>query len=217
MPKRRGTPLSLKSTAGYTQRECSQPPLSGGRRAPPMVPGRIPLREEAELFSGVPKASAEPKTGAIHFGPSHIASKTLDFSLVPPEVDDRNSRARGMGHKPDGDSHPSSISINPLRTNDNNEESLLILAPSPSGGIPIERQLTLATSGNDPTTTGFYGLSEMEIAERQEGAKETTIPDTINPLLFDSTVLIANNVSHQLLFLDKSYKTNQNISVLLFL
>ena len=111
-----------------------------------------------------------------------------------------------MGHKPDGDSHPSSISINPLRTNNNNEESLLISAPSPSGGIPIERQLTLATSGIDPTTIDFYGLSEMEIDERQEGAKETTIPDTSNTHLLNNSDFIDNNVSHSIYSLDKTYK-----------
>ena len=97
-----------------------------------------------------------------------------------------------MGRKPDGDSHPSSISVYPLRTN--NLESSTQSVPSPSGDIPIEPDL--ANSGTDPTTNGFYGLSEMELDERQEGAKETTITDNTKPPYFDSTVLNANNMSH---------------------
>ena len=207
MPKRRGTPFSLKTTAGYTQRECSQPPLSGGRRAPPSVPGRIPLREEAELFLGVTEASAEPTTGAILLEPSNI-SKTEGSSPQLPESDIGISRLGGMGRLSDGFSHLTSDSDhNPLRTN--NLESLPQSAPSPSGDIPIEANL--ATSGFDPTTNGFDALSEMEIDERQEGAQETTNTDTINPSFTnDLTVLNANNVSHP--FTD-IHKKVQNISV----
>ena len=210
MPKRRGTPLSLKSTAGYTQRECSQPPLSGGRRAPLRVPGRIPLREEAELFLGVTEASAEPKTGAIPLGPSNI-SKPEGSSPQPPESDIGISRLGGMGRLADGFSHLTSGSDNnPLRIN--TLESLPQSAPSPSGDIPIEA--SLANSGIDPTTNGFDALSVMEIDERQEGAKEqSTNTDTPIPLLFDSTVLNANNMSHSIYNIDKNI---QNISVLLF-
>ena len=208
MPKRRGTPFSLKSTAGHTQRERSLPPLPGGCRAPPMVPGRIPLREEAELFLGVTKASAEPTTGAILLEPSNI-SKTEGSSPQLPESDIGISRLGGMGRLSDGFSHLTSDSDNnPLRTN--NLESLPQSAPSPSGDIPIE--VNLATSGFDPTTNGFDALSEMEIDERQEGAQETTNTDTINPSFINSTVLIDNIMSRQTLFTDKSYKTTTNIS-----
>ena len=213
MPTRHMNTFGLKSNTGHTQSECSQPSTTDELRAPPAVPGRIPLRDEAELLQGVTKASAEPLTGAILFGPPQVASKPLDFSLVPPEVDDRNSRARGMGHKPDGDSHPSSISVNPLRNNNNHDKSLLISAPSPPGGTPIERQLTLATSGTDPTTNDVYGSSVREVDERQEGAKETTNSDTIKPSYFNHSVSLDNNVSHSTLFPDKSYKTSQNISL----
>ena len=210
MPKRRGTPLSLKSTAGYTQRECSQLPLSGGRRAPPRVPGRIPLREEAELFLDVTEASAEPKTGAIPLDPSNI-SKAEGSSPQPPESDIGNSRLGGMGRLSDGFSHLTSGSDNnPLRIN--NLESSSQSAPSPSGDTPIEANL--ATSGFDPTTNGFDALSVMEIDERQEGAKEqSTNSDTNNPPFIDSTVLIDNIMSRQTLITDKSYKTSTNISV----
>ena len=208
MPKRHRTNKSpFKSNSGHTQSERSSASSQGALRALPAVPGRIPLREEAELLVGVTKASAKPDTGATLFGPSHIASKPLDFSLVPPEVDDRNSRARGMGHKPDGDSHPSSISTYPLRTNCNNEEPLLMSAASPSGDTPTERPFVLANSGFDPTTNGFYGLSEVKLDERQEGAKERTTntdPSETDP--FYNSTFVDNNLSHQIYSLDKSYK-----------
>ena len=212
MPKRRGTHFNFNKTTGFTQRPCSLP-LSSVRRASQALPGRAPQVGEAELLSGVTQASAEPLTGAILFGPSHIASKPLDFSLVPPEVDDRNSRARGMGHKPDGDSHPSSISTYPLRTNCNNEEPLLMSAPSPSGDTPTERPFVLANSGIDPTTND---LSMMEIDERQEGAKEiTTNPDLIHTETdsFYNSTLNDNIMSHTTLFPDKQQLKKLNISI----
>ena len=196
MPKRRGTHSNLTKNTGFTQHTCSLP-FSSVRRASLALPGRAPQVGEAELLSGVTQASTEPLTGAIRFGPSHIASKSLDFSLVFPEVDDRNSRACGMGHKPDGDSHPSSISTYPLRTNCNNEGPLLMSAPSPSGDTPTERPFVLANSGIDPTTNDVYGLSEMEIDERLEGAKErSTKADIFNAPLNDLSVLNDNIMSH---------------------
>ena len=214
MPKRRGTPFSLKSTAGHIQRECSPPPLSGGRRAPPGVPGRIPLREEAALFSGVTKASAEPETGAILLGPS-IHSITEGSSPQSTESDFGNSRLGGMGRLPDGYSHPMSDSDNiPLRNNNHKLETLVLPAPSPSGDILAGLPLILANSGTDPTTNGFCGLSEMETDERQEETKEQTInADTFNPHLFDSTVLIDNLVSRQLLITDPHKKLNISVVV----
>ena len=214
MPKRRGTPLSLKSTAGYTQRECSQPPLSGGRRAPPAVPGRIPLREEAALFSDVTKASAEPETGAILLGPS-IHSITEGSSPQSTESDFGNSRLGGMGRLPDGYSHPMSDSDNiPLRNNNHKLEALVLPAPSPSGDILAGLPLILANSGIDPTINGFEALSVMEIDERQEGAKETTTnSDTFNPPFINSDVSNANNVSHSIYNTDKHF---QNISIAMY-
>ena len=216
MPERHRHKVSrLDPSAGFSQyKGSSSLPFSSVRRALQALPGRAPQVGEAELLSGVTQASAEPLTGAILFGPSQIASKTLDLSLDPPEVDDRDSRARGMGHELDGDSHPSSISTYPLRTNCNNEEPLLVSAPSPSGDTPTERPLVLANSGFDPTTNGFEALSVMEIDERQEGTKEySTNSDTFNTPLNDLSVLNDNNVSHQTLSTDKSYKTNQNSSL----
>ena len=212
MPKRHRKQNTNRNSLGHNQDPGSLP-LSSVRRASQALPGRILQKEEAELLSDVTQASAEPLTGAIPFGPSQIASKTLDLSLDPPEVDDRDSRARGMGHELDGDSHPSSISTYPLRTNCNNQEPLLMSAPSPSGDTPTERPFVLADSGTDPTTNEFCGLSGMEIDERQEGTKETTNSDTIKRSYFNHSVSLDNNVSHQPLFADKSYKTNINISV----
>ena len=213
MPKRHRKLTNNRNPPGHNQDPGSSIPPQQYRRALPALPGQAPQVGEAELLHCVTEAPAEPLTGAIPFGPSHIASKPLDFSLVPPEVDDRNSRARGMGHKPDGDSHPSSISINPLRTNELGIPSLS--APSPSGGIPIKRHSTLANSGIDPTTNGFEVLSVMEIDERQEGAKEqSTNSDTFNTSFINPLVSINNIMSHQPLFLDKSTLKNKNISLL---
>ena len=205
MPKRHRNINSNNKSAGSTQRSCALS-FSSVRRAFPALPGRAPQVGEAELLSGVTQASAEPETGAILFGTSHITSTTVDSSLLPPEVEGRNSRALGMGQKPDGDSHPSSISIFPLRTNV--LESPPLSAPSPSGGIPIKRPLTLANSGTDPTTNSFCGLSQMEVGERQEGAEGlTTNSDTFKPPYIDLSVLNDYIVSHSsLLFPDKQLK-----------
>ena len=213
MSKRHRNLQTNRNSPGHNQDPGSLLPSQSFRRASLALPGRAPQVGEAELLPDVTQASAEPLTGAILLGPSHIASTPLGFSLDLPEVDDRDSQARGMGHDLDGDSHPSSISSYPLRTKCNNEEPLLISAPSPSGGIPIERPFVLANSGFDPTTNGFCGLSEMETDERQEDTKETTNPDTNNTPLFDHSTLNDNLVSHQALFTDKSTNKIQNISL----
>ena len=206
MSKRHRNLQTNRNSPGHNQDPGSLLPSQSFRRASLALPGRAPQVGEAELLPDVTQASAEPLTGAILLGPSHIASTPLGFSLDLPEVDDRDSRARGMGHELDGDSHPSSTSNYPLRTNNNNLKSPLISTPSPSGGIPIERRPTLANSGFDPTTNDGYGLSEMEIDERQEGAKETTIPDTSNTHLLNNSDFIDNNVSHSIYSLDKTCK-----------
>ena len=196
MPKRHRNLNNNRKSPGHNQDPGSRLFLNN-RRALPALPGRAPQVGEAELLHCVTKAPAEPLIGAIPVGPSNIASKPLGFSLVPPEVDDRKSRARGMGHKPDGSSHPSSISTIPLRPNDNDEESLLMSAPSPSGDTPAEQPLILANSGFDPTNTAVYELSEMEAGRQQDGTKEqTTNPDIPNePILIDQ-ILNDNIVSH---------------------
>ena len=210
MPKRhRNTNFNHKTT-GYTQRSCALS-FSSVRRAFPALPGPIPQVEEAALFHGVTEASAEPDTGAILFGPSHITSTSVDVSLSL-EVEDRNSRALGMGQKPDGLSHPSLISDNIIPLHTNNLKSPPLSAPSPSGDIPIKRPLILANSGIDPTTN-VYGLSEVKFDERQEGAKErTTNTDLSETDSFYNSTFVDNIMSHpSLLFTDKTYKT-QNIS-----
>ena len=49
-----------------------------------------------------------------------------------------------------------------------------------------------ASSGNDPTT---YGLSEVEMDERQEKVKETTDPDIHNPHYLIDSALTENIMS----------------------
>ena len=203
MPKRRGTHSNLTKNTGFTQHSCSLP-LSSVRRATLALPGRAPQVGEAELLPGVTQASAEPLIGAIPSGPLDY-SKTEGLSPHPTESDIGNSRLDGMGRLPDGFSHLTSESDkNPLRNNI--LEPLLMPAPSPSGDIPAEQPLILATSGFDPTTIGVYGLSVMGIDERQEGAKEhATDSDTINPHSIDSSLYFANNVSRPISIIDKSY------------
>ena len=201
--KRRGTPLSLKSTAGYTQRECSQPPLSGGRRAPSRVPGRIPLREEAELFLGVTEASAEPKTGAIPLGPSKMrtdieASRFGHASMcsttnIPLRNDtlESNDSAKTVLIRGQPKKYTDELEIN------GSAKTVLIRGQSvgPSGNLGID------------SASAIYGLSEMEVGERHEGAKEISTFDTTNTDLLNDFVLIDdNNVSHQIYTLDKLHK-----------
>ena len=209
MPKRHRICKSpLKFNSEHTQSECSLPTYQCGRRAPPAVPGRIPLREEAELLSGVTEASAEPLIGAISLDPLNIPTSE-GLSPQQREYGVGNSRLGGMGRLPDGSSHPTSDSdIIPLRTNI--LESLPQLAPSPSGGIPIEP--ILANSGFDPTTIGFYGLSEMELDERQEGAKETTTNSDTNNSPFNHLTVLNDNIMSHVAFTDK-HKI-QNISII---
>ena len=213
MPKRhRNCKPPFKFNSEHTQSECSPPTIHCGRRAPPAVPGRIPLREEAELLSGVTKASAEPLIGATLSDPLHI-SHNEGPNPQQTGSDFGNSRLDGMGRLSDGHSHPTSNSdIIPLRIN--NLESPPLSATSPSGDMPIERPVTLANSGFDPTTNGFEALSVMEIDERQEGAKEATITDTIKSPFIDPTVLNDNIMSHQTLLTDKQIR-NLNISLAL--
>ena len=215
MPKRRGTHFHFKSNTGHTQSECSQLSITGKLRAPPAVPGRIPLREEAELLSGVTQASAEPLIGATLPDPLYISP---DEGSSPQKTgsDMGNSRLDGMGRLSDGHSHPTSSSdIIPLRIN--NSESPHLSITSPSGDIPKERPFILANSGIDPTTNSLEALSGMEIDERQEGAKESsTNPDlthTETDSFYNST-LTDNIMSHQTLFTDKSNHKPQNISVI---
>ena len=195
MPKRHRNRNPLYTSTDDSQYKCSLPPLPGGRRAPPAVPGRIPLREEAELFPGVTKASAEPETGAILFGP--LGTQSGDFSPQHLEADFGISRVVGMGQLSDGLSRPSSSFINPLRNNP------LELPPSsnpcPSGDKSMERPF--ADSGQGPTTND---LSGEELNERQEGAKEfTTNPDLTHTDLIINSTLIDHNMWHQSLFTDK--------------
>ena len=208
MPKGRRNKNHLNASAGLSQykRSGALSPSHSVRRALPALPGPIPQVEEAALFQGVTQASAEPDTGAILFGPSHNTSKTVGTSLSP-EVDDGNSRALGMGQKPDGFSHPSLISDN-IPLHNNLFKSPPSSAPSPSGDTPIKRPSILANSGIDPTTNGFYGLSGMEMNERQEGAREqTTNPDLTNTDLIHLSTFNDNIVSHSpFLFSDKTYK-----------
>ena len=213
MPKRhRNTNFNHKTT-GYTQRSCALSPSHSVRRALPALPGPIPQVEEAALFQGVTQASAEPLIGAIPSGPLNH-SKTEGLSPSPMESDFGNSRLGGMGRLSDGYSHPTSDS-NTIPLHTNNLESPPLSAPSPSGDTPIKRPLTLANSGTDPTTNG-YGLSDVKLDERQEGAKEhTTNSDTINPPFIDSSLLIANNVSHPNYNIDKTYNI-QTFSVMSF-
>ena len=185
MPERhRNTKHSFKSNSGHTQSECSTPSYQGGPRAPPAVPGRIPLREEAELLQGVTKASAEPATGAILSGPANFHSEGLSPQQM--EFDFETSR---LG--------PTKIPLRNNNSNNNILESLLISAPSNSGGIPIERNFTLANSGADPTT---LVLSEMEMDE------STSQPD-INkqPLLITFTLNDKIMSRNSFTFTDKTY------------
>ena len=197
MPNRHGP----KILNNREQRECSSASSQGAPRAHPAVSGRIPLREEAEILTGVTQASAEPLIGAIRSGPSNFHSE--GSSPQPLEVDSENSRVVGMGRLPDGSSRSSSISFNPLRNN--NVEPLLISAPSLSGDTPIEWPFTLANSGTDPTTNV---LSEMEIGERQEGAKElTTDSDIFHTHSLNLFTFNDNFMSHSsTLFPDKQLK-----------
>ena len=138
-------PFYLKSTTGHTQRECSQPPLSGGRRAPPVVPGRIPLREEAELFLGVTKAPAEPETGAIPLG-------HLNFT-------------------PDGFSHPMSDSDNiPLRYTNNHNN---LVESDYKNSAPFRGLGQLSGDSGDISMGSASGFIGDGIATK-EGAKEST-------------------------------------------
>ena len=146
MSTRHGKPEFCRQSANYSwyrrqgsnsflpfhKSECSQPPLQGGRRAPPMVPGRIPLREEAELFLGVTKASAEPETGAIPLG-------LLNF-------------------KPDGFSHPLSDSDNiPLRYTINNDN---LIESDYVNSAPFRGQIDQLSGSGDismGSASGFIG------------------------------------------------------------
>ena len=118
MPKRHRKSFNFKETAGLTQHSCSSIFPQNVRRASPALPGRLPQVEEAELFLGVTKASAEPDTGAIHFGPSPNTSKPVGLSLQM-EAEVGTSRIVGMGRLSDGFSRPSSTFNNPLRNSNN--------------------------------------------------------------------------------------------------
>ena len=210
MPKRHRKFNNTRNPPGHNQDPGSGLSTLDNRRALPALPGRIFQKEEAELLQCVTKAPAEPLIGAIPFGPAQNTSISVDISLSPPEVEGRNSRALGMGQKPDGDSHPSSNSINPLRNNNNNiSESLLMSAPSPSGGIPIERHFTLANSGIDPTT---MVLSGVKTSGRQERTNEPTLKsDTIKPPLIDFSTLNDRIMSHKTFtFSDKILNISQS-------
>ena len=197
MPKRHRNLNTNRNSPGHNQDPGSSISPRKYRRALPALPGRAPQVGEAELLSGVTKASAEPLTGAIPSGPQYY-SKTEGHSPQPTESDIGHYR---LGRLTDGFSHLKSDPNNiPLRTN-NNFKSLSQSAPSPSGDIPIE--FNLANSGIDPTTNG---LSIMEVDERQEGAKgRTTNSDTYNTPYLDHSLLFDNNMSHSsILFVDKT-------------
>ena len=164
-----------------------------------MVPGRIPLREEAALFSGVTKASAGPATGAIHSGPISLHPEGSSPQYL--EFDTETSRLEYKNASIDSN-------IIPLRNNNNNSnnhlESLHLSAPSLSGDTTIRWRLTLADSGTDLTTNGF---SDVDLSERQERMNEPTQKSDIIKLFYsDHSTLIDNSVSHSNLNLDEHNK-----------
>ena len=94
-----------------------------------------------------------------------------------------------MGQLPDGFSHPSSPSTNPLRnTISGNAGSVETVS---FRGQPMGQPVN---SGNDHTTNDLSGL---EMDERQEGAKESTSKSyTFKPPLLDLSTLNDSFMSH---------------------
>ena len=192
-----------KKSAGFTQRLSALSPSHSVRRAPPALPGRIPQEEEAELFLGVTKASAEPKTGVIPLGPSKIEIDVGTFRLGS-----IRRLSGGFSHQASDPLKPNHASICsnkiPLRRNNNNDHSHpnnLVESVSDRG----HGQEDLDRSGID-STSAICGSSDGDYGARQ-GAKEPTIfTDSSKTDYFIEFTCIDNIVSHQIYTLDKPHK-----------
>ena len=199
----------LKLSNNRDQSECSLPTFQGGRRAPPVVPGRIPLREEAELFLGVTKASAEPETGAIPFG--HNRPSTVGLSLYK-RIGIETCR---FGHASIGPNNNI-----PLRNHDvlesNSSAKTVLIRGQPrkynddfefngSTNTVLIRGQSVGPYGNlgIDSTSAICGSSEGDAGARQEAKEPTIFTDSSKTDYFIDSTLIDNIVSHQKSTLDK--------------
>ena len=201
MPNRHGS----KILNNREQRECSSASSQGALRAHPAVPGRIPLREEAELLQGVTRAPAEPEAGAILFG--HNWPSTVGFSLYT-RIGIETCR---LGHESIGSTIIPLRNINISESNDSAITVLIRGQPEKYNDVlefngSTEAVLIRGQSVGPPNALGIdsasaiCGLSKMEVGERHEGAKELSTSDTTNTDLLNDFVLIDDNiVSHSLL------------------